>query len=181
MNETILFADTEGDDFVDNINRLWSIQIAEGVDGEVTVYADHPGYPPIKEGIERLKKADKVAFHNAFGFDFFAINKLYPGTLRREQIIDTLIISRLMDSTSMRHSLRDLGEALGFRKFHHDDFSSIYIFQTVRRRGFASSLPGYHGVTLFQPGSPTVAPPLLFSWFVSPEGTYRWQFWAVGL
>lgn len=138
MTEIILFADTEGDDFVDDINRLWSIQLAEGVDGEVTVYADHPGYPSLAEGLARMKNADKVVFHNAFGFDYFAINKLYPGTLRREQIIDTLIISRLMDSTAMRHSLRELGEALGFPKFHHDDFSrfseemAIYGAQDVR-------------------------------------------------
>lgn len=134
----ITFADVEGDNFVDDINRLWSIQAADGVDGEVTVYADHPGYPSIAEGLERLKNSEKVVFHNGLGFDLFAINKLYPGTLRREQIIDTLIISRLMDSTSMRHNLRDLGEALGFRKFHHDDFSqfskemAVYGAQDVR-------------------------------------------------
>ena len=134
----ILFADCEGDDFLDGINRIWCIQLATGTDGEVTVYANHPGYPPIAEAIERMKKAEKVAFHNAFGFDFFAINKLYPGTLRREQIIDTLILSRLMDSTAMRHSLRDLGEALGFPKGHHEDFSkfskdmAVYGAQDVR-------------------------------------------------
>lgn len=119
----LLFADCEGDNYLDDITRMWTIQIAEGTDGDVVVYADQPGYPPIREALEKLKTADKVVFHNAFGFDFFAINKLYPGTLRREQIIDTLIISRLMDSTAMRHSLADLGEALGFPKGHHDDFS----------------------------------------------------------
>lgn len=121
----ILFADCEGNDFLDNIEKMWTIQLAEGVDGEVIVYADQQGYPPISEGLAKLKAAEKVAFHNAFGFDFFAINKLYPDTLRREQIIDTLIISRLMDSTAMRHSLADLGEALGFRKGHHDDFTQF--------------------------------------------------------
>jgi DNA polymerase I len=137
MND-ILFADCEGDDYLDGISRMWLIQIAEGVDGEVELYADQPGYRPIRDGLKRLKEGRKVVFHNAFGFDFFAINKLYPGTLRREQIIDTLIISRLMDSTSMRHSLADLGEALGFRKFHHDDFSkfseamAVYGKQDVR-------------------------------------------------
>lgn len=121
----ILFADCEGDNFLEDITKLWLLQIAEGEDGEVELYADQPGYKPIREGLERLKNAEKVAFHNAFGFDYWAINKLYPGTLRFDQIIDTLILSRLMDSTSMRHNLAELGEALGFPKLHFDDFSKF--------------------------------------------------------
>lgn len=125
MTERIIFADCEGDDFLDNIQRMWCLQLAEGVDGEVVVYADHPGYPSMEDGLKLLREADRVVFHNAFGFDFFAINKLFPGTLRREQIIDTLIISRLMNTTSMRHNLAELGEALGFPKGDHDDFSQF--------------------------------------------------------
>ncbi|MDQ2066719.1 DNA polymerase [Xinfangfangia sp. CPCC 101601] len=119
----LLFADCEGDNFLDDITKMWTFQLASGVDGTVEVYADQKGFPSLNEGLERMKSAEKVVFHNAFGFDFFAINKLYPGTLRREQIIDTLIISRLMDSTSMRHNLAELGEGLGFPKGHHTDFS----------------------------------------------------------
>jgi DNA polymerase-1 len=121
----VLFADCEGNNFLDEIDKMWTIQLAWGIDGEVIVYADQPGFPSLSEGIEVLKSAEKVAFHNAFGFDFFAINKLYPGTLRREQIIDTLILSRLMDSTAPRHSLAELGEALGERKGHFTDFSQF--------------------------------------------------------
>lgn len=125
MTDIVHFADCEGDNYLDDITCMWTIQIAEGVDGEVIVYADQPGYPPIKEALEVLKNAKKIAFHNAFGFDFFAINKLYPGTMVKEQIIDTLVISRLMDSTAMRHSLADLGEALKFPKGHFTDFSKF--------------------------------------------------------
>lgn len=125
LSEQIIFADCEGDDFLENLSKMWTIQLAHGVDGEVLVYADQPNYPPISEALEILKKADKIAFHNGFGYDLMAINKLYPGTLNRHQIIDTLIISRLMDSTAKRHSLAELGEGLGFRKGHHDDFSQF--------------------------------------------------------
>jgi DNA polymerase-1 len=123
--DEVLFADCEGDNFLEDISTLWTIQLAEGADGEVTVYADQPNYPPISEALERMKAAKWVAFHNAFGFDFFAINKLHPGTLRREQIIDTLVLSRLMDSTAKRHALADIGEALGYPKLHFDDFSQF--------------------------------------------------------
>ncbi|MBD3755124.1 MAG: DNA polymerase I [Gammaproteobacteria bacterium] len=125
MTETVFFADCEGNNFLDDIDKMWTIQIAQGVDKEVEVFADQPGYPSIKQGLTLLKKADKIVFHNGLGFDFWAINKLYPGTLRREQIIDSLIISRLMDSTQKRHSLADLGERLGYRKLHFDDFSQF--------------------------------------------------------
>ncbi len=119
----VIFADCEGNDYLDSINKMWTIQLAEGVDAPVVVYADQPGYPPISEALDIMKAADKVAFHNAFGFDFFAINKLYPGTLRREQMVDTLVISRLIDSTAKRHNLHDLGEAYGYPKLEFSDFS----------------------------------------------------------
>jgi DNA polymerase I len=134
----ILFADCEGDNYLDDINQMWTIQLAKGIDDPVQVYANQDGYPSLSEGLKILKESEKVAFHNAFGFDYFAINKLFPKTLEREQMVDTLVISRLMDSTAMRHSLADLGEALGFPKGHHTDFSQfspemvIYGKQDVR-------------------------------------------------
>ncbi len=120
-----VFADCEGNDFLEGLTKMWMIQLAHGVDGEVTVYADQPGYPPIAEALAILRGADRVVFHNGFGYDLWAINKMYPGTLRREQIIDTLIISRLMDSTASRHSLSELGEGLGLPKGDHSDFSQF--------------------------------------------------------
>ncbi|MDO5647353.1 DNA polymerase [Paracoccus sp. (in: a-proteobacteria)] len=124
-DEHIIFADCEGDDFLPSLSRMWLIQLAQGPEGEVVAYADQPGYRPISEALSILKNAPAVVFHNGMGYDLFAINKLYPGTLRAEQIIDTLIISRLMDSTATRHSLKDIGEALGVRKGDHDDFSQF--------------------------------------------------------
>lgn len=120
-----LFADVEGDNFLEDLERLWMIQLAEGVDGEVIVYADQPNYPPISTALDRLKEAPKVAFHNGMGYDLHAVNKLYPGTLNRYQIIDTLVLSRLMDSTAKRHALADIGDALGFPKGHFEDFSQF--------------------------------------------------------
>ena len=121
----MLFADVEGDNFIDDLKVIWTIQIAEGVDGEVTVYADQPGYKPLSEARDRLKAADKVVFHNAWGFDYFAINKVYPGTLRTDQIIDTLIIGRMIEAGTFRMSLDEIGRKLGYPKGSHDDFSKF--------------------------------------------------------
>jgi DNA polymerase-1 len=124
-DDEIIFADCEGNDFIPGLTKMWLIQIAIGVNGEVEAFADQPGYRPIRDALSILKSAKKVVFHNGFGYDLFAINKLYPGTLRREQIIDTLVISRLRNASATRHSLKDLGEALGILKGEHDDFSQF--------------------------------------------------------
>ena len=124
-DEDIYFCDCEGNDFLPDLSKMWLIQIAKGPDGEVVPYADQPGYRPIREALEILKSAKKTVFHNGFGYDYWAINKLYTGTLRREQIIDTLVISRLRNSTATRHNLADLGEALGMPKGTYDDFSQF--------------------------------------------------------
>jgi DNA polymerase-1 len=118
----IIFADCEGDNFLNDLTTMWTLQIAESVDGPVEVYADQPGYKPIAEGLKVLSEAEKVVFHNGMRFDFWAINKLYPGTLRYEQIIDSLVLARMVNYSS-RHALADLGEVLGFPKGNFHDFT----------------------------------------------------------
>ena len=125
----IIFADCEGDDFLEDLSRLWTIQLARSVDAPVEIFTDVPDlpYPPLSEGLKVLREADKVVFHNGLRYDLWAINKLYPGTLRREQIIDTLTISRLIDAESKRHSLAALGEAVGLPKITHEwDFKTFH-------------------------------------------------------
>lgn len=129
-DDELLFADCEGDNFLPDLSRMWLLQIAQGPRGEIVAYADQPGFRPIREGLEKLRKAKKVVFHNGMGFDLFAINKLYPDTLRWEQMIDTLVISRLLNSKAKRHSLADIGDALGYPKgdFHEfDRFSKAMV------------------------------------------------------
>lgn len=129
MSEKIFFADCEGDNYLEDIETIWTIQIAQDTSSDVEVFADQPGYPSLKQGMELLMEADKIVFHNAFGFDFWALNKVtgkaHNLLLDREQMIDSLIMSRLMDSTSKRHSLAELGERLGFPKGSHHDFSQF--------------------------------------------------------
>lgn len=129
MNEKIFFADCEGDNYLDDLERMWTIQIAQDENSEVEVFADQEGFPSLKEGMELLVSADKVVFHNAFGFDFWALNRLlgkrFGLYLDRHQIIDSLVLSRLMDSTAKRHALAELGERLRFPKGSHSDFSQF--------------------------------------------------------
>ncbi len=113
----IEIADCETDGLLDTMTRLWTLQIGSADGADVDLYCDVlPGYKPISEGIARLQRADRVVFHNGLGFDLWAINTLYPDTLRPEQIFDTLIAARLLDPEERNHSLEDWGERLGIPK-----------------------------------------------------------------
>lgn len=112
----VLIADSETNGFLDTMTKIWTIQIGEVDSDEVVVYADQPGFPPLREAVKRLKKAKKVVFHNGMKFDIHAINKIYPGTLKPEQIYDTLVVSRLLDPQNRKHSLKELGLKLGVFK-----------------------------------------------------------------
>lgn len=91
---------------------------------DIILYADHDGYPPISEGLERMRVADRLVFHNGVGFDYPALCKLYgDDVLPREKIFDTLILSRLIDPTLRGHSLNAWGQRLGYEKSEYDDWS----------------------------------------------------------
>ena len=122
MNTVI--ADVESDGLLPELTRLWCISVADK-GGEPTLYADQPGYPPIIEALARLQAADRIVFHNGLGFDLHAINKVYPGTIRFEQVWDSIVVSRLLDPQSRSHALAAWGERLGFPKGKHEDWSQF--------------------------------------------------------
>ena len=113
---TTLIADVESDNIWPALTKLWCIQIGDADGEDVTVYADQEGFPPIAEAIERLKAADRYVFHHGLGFDMWAINKFYPGTIERSKLFDTLVAARLMEPEERAHSLDDWGQRLGVLK-----------------------------------------------------------------
>lgn len=116
----VLIADTETNGFLPTMTKVHMIQIGEVDDDKVDVYADQPGYRPIAEGLARLKAADRIVFHNGTRFDIHAINKIYPGTLKPEQIWDSLVVARLLYPDIKAHSLDDWGNRLGIKKLKYD-------------------------------------------------------------
>jgi DNA polymerase-1 len=112
----VLIADCETDGFLDTYTKLWTIQLGAADGDDVTVYADQPGFPPLSEGLDRIRSADRVVFHNGLRFDIHAINRLYPDTLRVDQIYDTLIAVRLLNPEERVNKLEDWGERLNVLK-----------------------------------------------------------------
>ena len=65
-------------------------------------------------------------FHNGIGFDVPVLGHLWNVSFDRSRIVDTLVLSRLADpSRSGGHSLRNWGNALGFAKGDHEDWSQL--------------------------------------------------------
>lgn len=117
MGEPLLIADCETDNLLDGMTRLWCVQIGTPDGDDVTVYGDVEHCDaPLAEGLERLRNAERVAFHNGIGFDFWAINKVAPGTLRFEQIVDTLVLARMTHIEERQHSLDEWGKRTGTMK-----------------------------------------------------------------
>lgn len=118
---SLLIADIETDGLLPDLTRIWCLGVSEG--GERTLYADQEGCNPLSEGFARLRRAKKVVFHNGLEFDYWAINRFSPGTLRFEQIVDTLVMSRLLNPEERAHSLGAWGERLNYPKVEHEDWS----------------------------------------------------------
>lgn len=83
----------------------------------------------IREGVERLRAADKLIGHNIGCYDIPVLERIF-GFKYDGQIIDTLILSRMINNglssqpdAHGRHSLAAWGSRLGFEKGDHKDFS----------------------------------------------------------
>lgn len=121
-----LIADIETNGLLHEMDRCHCLAIGTTQLDDIVVYADQPDYPPISEGLARLREADRVVFHNACGFDYPALVKLYGhGVLDRDKCYDTLILSRLLNPIGNAHSLATWGEMLGFPKGQHTDWSQF--------------------------------------------------------
>lgn len=135
---SILIVDVESDGLLPELTRLWCMVVAD-LDGNLQLYSDHDSSAPgMAEGIRRISKADVVIMHNGLGFDYWAINRCYPGTLEFAQVLDTLLLSRMLCSENTKHSLEAWGQFLGFPKGQHSDWSQYtpemgsYCVQDVR-------------------------------------------------
>ncbi|WP_458098588.1 DNA polymerase [Roseomonas sp. WA12] len=115
--DDILIADVETDNLLKEMTKFWCVQLGNADTDEVTLYGDLPHCDrPLAEGIERLRRAKKTVFHNGFGFDFWAVNHFFPGTLQFDQVVDTLVLARMTNIAERNHSLDMWGRRLGVLK-----------------------------------------------------------------
>jgi hypothetical protein len=111
-----------------NPKYIWVI-CAEDVDtGEREQFCNLTTIPEEKERfIEYCSGIDSFVFHNGLGFDVPVINRLLGQVIDPQKVIDTLVVSRLVDYTldGAGHSLKAWGERLGDFKLGFNDFSKL--------------------------------------------------------
>ena len=118
-----LIVDLETDGLLPTLSTVWCIAITLADGSESAVYADARGYPPIADGLERLRRADRIVMHNGLGFDLHVLHRFWPGVVPFERVYDTLVVSRLLNPEERTHSLEDWGVRLGHHKVEHEDWT----------------------------------------------------------
>lgn len=73
-----------------------------------------------------LDSADKIVAHNGIFFDFPVLKRVWGITVKKSQVVDTLVLSRLYNpSLEDGHSLESWGKRLGYPKTEFNDFSQF--------------------------------------------------------
>ena len=102
-----LVFDIETDDL--KAKKIWCIV---AIDEDNKVYSFSPDQ--IQDGLKLLESADTLIGHNILGFDIPVIKDLYDVDLYNKKIVDTLVVSRLINPNKEKgHSLKNWGFTLG--------------------------------------------------------------------
>lgn len=74
-----------------------------------------------------INNATEIVAHNGIFFDFPVLKKVWGITVKKSQVVDTLVLSRLYNpSLEEGHSLAAWGQRLGFAKGEFTDFDGGY-------------------------------------------------------
>ena len=98
----MLIFDLETDGLLKELTTIHCLAIYDTETDEINSYNDQTLSEPIHTGINRLVDADSIAGHNIIYFDLPAINRIYSWFNPPDNIVDTLLLSRLYHSDQMR-------------------------------------------------------------------------------
>jgi DNA polymerase-1 len=122
--------DIEANGFLDVATHAHCV-VVKDYKGEVVKFRPHQ----IKEALAHLEAFDVLIAHNGIGYDFPLLKKLYGWTFKGK-VVDTLIMSRLLDPKRMvpfncenkkagPHSLECWGYRVGRGKPEHNDWENF--------------------------------------------------------
>lgn len=113
-----LILDIETNGFLMEATKVWCVVLKDIDSGEIYKFTD------IQKAVKFLSKATKIIAHNGVMFDLPVLKRLYNYDYSEVEVVDTLIISRLLNPDRLGgHSLKALGEKLGNYKSNFSDFS----------------------------------------------------------
>lgn len=131
MERTLMLVfDLETDGFLREMTNIHCLVVHDTEAKETYTYSDEGHTEPVVRGVQYLSEAPCIAGHNIIGFDIPAIRKLYPWADFDNDVIDTLLLSRLIHPNLLdidkkrkwrhmplqlygRHSLEAYGHRLG--------------------------------------------------------------------
>lgn len=115
--------DIEANGFYEEADTIWCIVTKELDDGHVRTHrSDWAG--SIECGIKMLEQAELLICHNEIDYDLRLIKKLYPTFKPNSLILDTYLLSQLLQpDRAGGHSLQSYGERFGRAKPEHEDWS----------------------------------------------------------
>lgn len=98
-------------------DTIWCVVTRELETDEVKVWKE-------ADGLQKyLDLCDSIIMHNGISFDSPVLKKNWQITMKKNQVFDTLVLSRLLNpSLEGGHSLKAWGERLGYPKIEFDDF-----------------------------------------------------------
>lgn len=101
-------------------SKIWMC-VTKNIDTEEVIVWKSP------EGLQAyLNEATKLIAHNGVGFDFPQLKKHWNMTIKRKQVFDTLVLSRLLNPNRENgHSLGELGKTAGSNKIEFSDYDLI--------------------------------------------------------
>ena len=104
-------------------DKIWCVVTRDIDTGDVQVYKDPNGF--CWDLQDELNKATNIIAHNGIFFDFPVLKRVWGITVKKSQVVDTLVLSRLYNpSLEDGHSLGAWGQRLGFAKGDFTDFDS---------------------------------------------------------
>ena len=74
------------------------------------------------QSLKREIQGKVLVAHNGIGFDYPVLNRVWGLRIKLHQVLDTLVLSRLLNPTRTKHSLASWGEDLGFPKTEFNQF-----------------------------------------------------------
>jgi len=119
---TQLIFDAEGTGLYFDCTRIWCIVTKDIKEKTVLQYRPNE----VDVALSRLLEADTLIGHNIIGYDIPVFKKLYGWEPRDGQkIIDTYVLSRLLNPERRGHSIEYWGNLFGVQKPVHEDWSQF--------------------------------------------------------
>lgn len=104
---------------LENPDRIWVVVCKDIATNQYHIFREQD----LDRLPDFLSRCSTIIGHNYLGYDGRHLERLVGYPLRVDQVVDTLILSRLIDYPRDGHSIESYGREFGLEKIEFDDFS----------------------------------------------------------